>query len=185
MIRVNLFSRMFDTKTGESSRIFVDSKEFPKPKSYEEFVSKIAKAFNLKKKDINLLAFITDEDEMLIQDQEDLEDIQDETLEYRIILEEGASPIKSSKNATKEKSPSRIEEEKEEPNKGLDEVDNKPDDISEGDNGEDGIDIKLDINLDIPDKELENIINSQIKEIFIIDFFNLVTFLIYIISTVN
>ena len=43
MIRVNLFSKKFDTKLGESSRISIDSKEFPKPKSYEEFVSKTQK----------------------------------------------------------------------------------------------------------------------------------------------
>ena len=170
MIRVNLFSKKFDTKLGESSRISIDSKEFPKPKSYEEFVSKIAKTFNLKKKDIILNAFTTDEDEMLIQDQQDLEDNQDETVEYRIILEEGASQIKTTKNVPEESKPSRAKEEKEEPNKDGDEEDNKPDDKSEEDNGEeDGIDIKLDINLDIPDKELESIINSQIKEIPPID----------------
>ena len=160
MIRVNLFSKKFEAKAGESTRISIDSKEFPKPKSFEDFISKLAKTFNLKKKDIILNAFTTDEDEIIIQDQQDLEDNQDETVEYRIILEDGASPIKTSKKAPEEDKPTE-----EKPN----EDDNKPDDQSEGDSGEDGIDIKLDINLDIQDKELENIINSQIKEIPPID----------------
>ena len=165
MIRVNLFSKKFDAKAGESTRISIDSKEFPKPKSFEDFISKLAKTFNLKKKDIILNAFTTDEDEIIIQDQQDLEDNQDETVEYRIILEDGASPIKTSKKVPEEDKPSIIQGTEEKPN----EDDNKPDDQSEGDSGEDGIDIKLDINLDIQDKELENIINSQIKEIPPID----------------
>jgi hypothetical protein len=95
MIKVSLYQKKFDNKTSESTRTLLDLKDFSKPKSYEEFVTILYKAFKLKKKDIILNAFITDEDEILIQDQQDLEDNKKETVEYRIILEKMNLPLQN------------------------------------------------------------------------------------------
>ena len=95
MIKVSLYQKKFDNKTSESTRTLIDSKDFSKPKSYEEFISSLSKAFKLKKKDIILNAYTTDEDENLIQDQQDLEDNEEETVEYRIILEKMNLPLQN------------------------------------------------------------------------------------------
>ena len=171
MIRVNLFLKKFDNQTNESTRISLDSKEFPKPNSYEDFISKISKVFNIKKKDIILNAFTTDEDEILIQDQQDLDDNKEETVEYIIILEKEESLLRK---------PTKIEAEKKEPigNEGEEkgpikndegEEDNKLDESSDEEEGGEDIKIKLELNLDIPDKEIENIINKEVKDIPPID----------------
>ena len=172
MIKVSLYQKKFDNKTNESTRTLLDSKEFSKPKSYEEFISSLSKAFKLKKKDIILNAYTTDEDENLIQDQQDLEENEEETVEYRIILEKDESPSSEPRKKIIQEDDQPSQTTKIEKNKKIEEPNN--DDGTEGGNDDgddegDGLDIKLDVNLDISDKELEDIITSQIKQIPEID----------------
>ena len=90
MVKVSLILKTFDKKSNESKKEIIDSKEFPKPKKYEQFISDIIKSFKIKnKKDITLMVYTTDEDENPIHDQQDLDDY--EALEYRVILEKDES----------------------------------------------------------------------------------------------
>ena len=170
-MRVNLFLKKFDNQRNESTRISLDTKEFPKPNSYEDFISKIEKVFNLKKKDIILSAFTTDEDENLIQDQQDLDDNKEDTVEYRIILEKEESLLrKPTKIETEKKESIENEGEEKEPiKKDEDKEDNNLDESSDEEEGGEDIKIKLELNLDIPDKEIENIINKEVADIPPID----------------
>ena len=88
MIKVTYSSLKFDKKINESTIISIDSKELPNPQSYEEFISSIIEAFNLKQKGILLKAITKEDDDILIQDQQDLEDIKDETREYLFFLKD-------------------------------------------------------------------------------------------------
>ena len=172
MIKVSLFLKKFDKKASESTRVSIDSKEFPKPNSYEEFISKIAKAFNIKKRDIILNAITNDEEEYLIKDQQALEDYKDETIEYQVILENKESLSREPSKTIEENKEAKEYKDKKEGQKQDDSGDemNKGNDKSkEEDDGEDELKIKINVNLDISDKEIENIISSQIKDIPPID----------------
>lgn len=173
MVKVILYQKKYDDKKGESIKTELDSKEFPEPKSYEEFISDLAKAFKIKKKEIIIYAFTNDEDEIVIQDQQDLDDNKDETQEYYIILEkEESSTQKPPKNIIQEEESSSTKkiDKKVDIIKKNEELEHQKEESEDGGDIEgNGIEIKLDVNLDISDKELENMINSQIKEIPEID----------------
>ena len=190
MIKVELFQKKYN-KDGESERKSLKSEQFSKPKSYKDFISKIISTFKVKKNDISVLAFTKDEDEFPINSQEDLDDYKDETEEYKIIIEKDESssskpePKKIKKAKEEKEDDDEDKEEKEEKeekedkekekkkikkdkdDKGDESKDSQKDD--EPKNEEDGelddIEIKIDVNLDITDKEMENIIDSQIKPI--------------------
>ena len=164
-----------------------DSKDFPKPKKYEEFISNIIKSFNIKKKkDINLMVFTTDGDEIPIQDQEDLESYKDDAAEYRVIIEKkeseksppGDNPKvkkkredsdndddEDNKSIKDEDKPKKIKEDKGEDGKKEEESDSE----IEGDEDKDEINIKINVNLEMTDKEIENLIEGQIKDVPEID----------------
>ena len=184
---------------GDSKKETVDSKEFPKPKKYEDFISNIAKSFKIKKKkEINLMVFTTDGDEIPIQDQEDLESYNNEASEYRVIIEKNESEkpqpsisSSGSKAQIKKKKEDSVndDEEDDDDNKSQkdedetkkfkkgknQEVPNKnvkkedSNSENEGDEDDDEIDIKLNINLELSEKEIENLIEGQIKNIPEID----------------
>ena len=182
MIKVELFQKKYN-KDGESERKSLKSEQFPKPKSYKDFISKIISTFKVKKNDISILAYTKDEDENPINNQEDLDDYKDETEEYKIIIEkdESSSSKPEPKRIEKVKEEKEDDDEEEKEEKGDKEKEKKKikkdkDDESkesqkddEPKNEEDGelddIEIKIDVNLDITDKEMENIIDSQIKPI--------------------
>jgi hypothetical protein len=160
-----------------------DSKEFPKPKKYEEFISNIIKSFNIKKKkDINLMVFTTDGDEIPINDQEDLEYYKNDVAEYRVIVEKKEpepSPISGGNSKVKKKkedSDNGDDDEDNKSNKDEDEPKKKEDgkneesgSENEGDEDKDDINIKLNVNLEMTDKEIENLIEGQIKDVPEID----------------
>ena len=154
---------------GESNKETKDSKEFPKPKKYEEFISNIAKSFNIKKKnEINLMVFTTDGDEIPIHDQEDLESYCDEASEYRAIVEKKESETSSGGQL-------KVKEKKEDSDNGDDDEDNKsykdedePKKKEDGKNEESGskkkgdedkddINIKIKENLKMTEKKIENL----------------------------
>ena len=181
MIKVQLFKKVY-IKSDETERKLISSKDFPKPKSYDDFISSINQAFKLNGNEISLLAFTNEEDENPINDQDDLDDNKEDTQEYRIIIEKGGSspskpePKKSKKE--KEEKEEKDDEEKEDDNEKKKDDDKKKqnEDKSEesqeekgsenGGNEEDyPIEIKIDVNLDISEKEMEKIIDSQIKPV--------------------
>ena len=160
---------------GESNKETKDSKEFPKPKKYEEFISNIAKSFNIKnKKEINLMVFTTDGDEIPIHDQEDLESYCDEASEYRAIVEKKESEKSSGgqlkvKEKKEDSDDDDNDDNKKEEKKPKKEDEKKKEESDLENDGDEEINIKLNVNLEIPDKELENLIEGQIKDIPDID----------------
>ena len=175
MVKVSLILKTFDKKSNESKKETIDSKEFPKPKKYEQFISDIIKSFKIKnKKDITLMVYTIDEDENPIHDQQDLDDY--EALEYRVILEKDESSDKklfipsSSEEKSKDKKSNKNEKSKDkeedkindepESEKEEDEIDEEPDDE---------MNINIKVNMEISDKEIEQFIEGQIKVIPEID----------------
>ena len=149
-----------ETKKDETVRKVKTSKTLKKPENYDTFRNEIAKTFGIKKKKSIILKLInTDGEEIAINDQEDLESFLDEMKEFQFYLEESEandSPIIKKKPSKEEsKSKNKVDEEEEQP---------KKDDEDKGDDGEDGGDDD-DLNLEITDKEIESIIESQFKPI--------------------
>ena len=146
MVKVQLFIKKYNRGEDNYKREYLDSKEFPQPQSHDDFISDILKAFNIKKNDLILLAYTKDEDEIPINCQKDLDAFKDKTVEYRITEITESSPFKTE--------PTKFEniKEKEEEEKEDD------DEESEDDGKLDDIDIKIDANLIISDKEMENMI---------------------------
>ena len=144
-------------KTNE--REVKEAKDLPNPNEFEDFKNKIAKIFQIKnKKRISLISITQDEDEYPINSQEDLKEYKDDIKKFEFYIED--EDIGSS-DKKKEESHSFDEEKKDEKSEG-----EKEDQKSEEeDEGNQDFKIKLDVNLDITDKEMENIIDSQIKEV--------------------
>ena len=155
MVKVQLFIKKYNRAEDYYKKEYLDSKEFPQPQSHDDFISDILKAFNIKKNEKwpNIIGYTKDEDEIPINCQKDLDAFKDKTVEYRITEITESSPFKTE--------PTKFEniKEKEEEEKEDD------DEESEDDGKLDDIDIKIDANLIISDKEMENIIDSQIKPI--------------------
>ena len=158
-VRVNLMTKTIDKKSEEAKREIKTHKDLDKPKSYDDFIKNIAKSFKIKnKKSITLILKTIDDDEIGINDQEDLDDNIGELKEFNVFLEEGEQGPVEIETEDPPKKQITIKEKK-----GGDKVDESDDDNSEKDKTLD--DLKIDVNLDISDKEIENIIDSQFKPI--------------------
>ena len=171
MIKVELFEKIY-IKQDESERKPIKSKVFSKQKKYDDFISEIIKTFNIKKEDINLLAYTKDEDEFPINNQEDLDYYKDEIVEFRIIIEKDESSSSKPEHKKNKKLKEDDEEESEdkekadkekedeekenkEKNKKKDKVEvYQKDDETKNEEVEEleDIEIKIDINLYITDK---------------------------------
>ena len=158
-VRVNLMTKTIDKKSDEAKREIKTHKDLDKPKSYDDFIKNIAKSFKIKnKKSITLILKTIDDDEIGINDQEDLDDNIGELKEFNVFLEEGEQGPVEIETEDPPKKQITIKEKK-----GGDKADESDDDNSEKDKTLD--DLKIDVNLDISDKEIENIIDSQFKPI--------------------
>ena len=158
-VRVNLMTKTIDKKSEEAKREIKTHKDLDKPKSYDDFIKNIAKSFKIKnKKSITLILKTIDDDEIGINDQEDLDDNIGELKEFNVFLEEGEQGPAEIETEDPPKKQITIKEKK-----GGDKADESDDDNSEKDKTLD--DLKIDVNLDISDKEIENIIDSQFKPI--------------------
>ena len=113
---------------GEYERKIKDTTKFNKPKSYKDYISKIANHFRIPEKTIELICLNNEGDERGINNDEDLNNNLGEAKEFHVY-----------KNETK-----------------VDPI--EPTDIE--------------INIDIKDKDIEDIIDSQIKKIEIDDKLN-------------
>ena len=152
-------TKTIDKKSEEAKREIKTHKDLDKPKSYDDFIKNIAKSFKIKnKKSITLILKTTDDDEIGINDQEDLDDNIGELKEFNVFLEEGEQGPVEIETKDPPKKQITIKEKK-----GGDKADESEDDNSEKDKTLD--DLKIDVNLDISDKEIENIIDSQFKPI--------------------
>ena len=141
------------TEGDEVKRFAIKTTEFPKPKSYNDFITEIANYFLIRrKKDIILKCITNDGDEVEINNQEDLDDNIDDIKEFQVLSESGyEEPTKS----------------KEKPSINTENDPSKKDNESTGGDDDDEYKINLNVNIDIKDEEIEKIINSQIKEISI------------------
>ena len=152
-------TKTIDKKSEEAKREIKTYKDLDKPKSYDDFIKNIAKSFKIKnKKSITLILKTIDDDEIGINDQEDLDDNIGELKEFNVFLEEGEQGPVEIETEDPPKKQITIKEKK-----GGDKADESDDDNSEKDKTLD--DLKIDVNLDISDKEIENIIDSQFKPI--------------------
>jgi len=152
-------TKTIDKKSEEAKREIKTHKDLDKPKSYDDFIKNIAKSFKIKnKKSITLILKTIDDDEIGINDQEDLDDNIGELKEFNVFLEEGEQGPVEIETEDPPKKQITIKEKK-----GGDKDDESDDDNSEKDKTLD--DLKIDVNLDISDKEIENIIDSQFKPI--------------------
>jgi len=149
-------TKTLDKKTQEAKREIKVSKDLDKPKSYDDFIKNIAKSFNIKnKKSINLILITTDDEDFGINTQEDLDDNIGELKEFNVFLEEGEQPpIIEMEDPPKKQTPIKIIE-------GGDKSDGSGNKGSDDEHDS----LKIDVNLDIPDKEIENIIDSQFNPI--------------------
>ena len=149
-------TKTLDKKTQEAKREIKVSKDLDKPKSYDDFIKNIAKSFNIKnKKSINLILITTDDEDFGINTQEDLDDNIEELKEFNVFLEEGEQPpIIEMEDPPKKQTPIKIIE-------GGDKSDGSGNKGSDDEHDS----LKIDVKLDIPDKEIENIIDSQFNPI--------------------
>ena len=149
-------TKTLDKKTQETKREIKVSKDLDKPTSYDDFIKNIAKSFNIKnKKSINLILITTDDEDFGINTQEDLDDNIGELKEFNVFLEEGEQPpIIEMEDPPKKQTPIKIIE-------GGDKSDGSGNKGSDDEHDS----LKIDVNLDIPDKEIENIIDSQFNPI--------------------
>ena len=165
MVKVKLILKTLDKNYNESKKEIIDSKEFPKGKKYEQFISDITKSFKIKnKKDITLMVFTTDGDENPIYDQEDFDNF--EALEYRVIIEKDEIPsFPDNKPKVGKKNKKNDESKNKEENKknNINENDSEKEEDEINEDHDDEININLKINMEISEKELEKFIDEQIK----------------------
>ena len=160
MIPVKFYEKIKKGPKGENiERKLKETKKFDKPESYNNFISKIANHFKIPKKNIELICLTNDGDENGINGDEDLKENLDEVKEFYVFsgIEEKPNPP-SGENSNSRKNES-IE-------------DDQKDEDEQKDEDDDEYKIKIDINIDIKDNEIEDIINEQIKDIKIDDDIN-------------
>ena len=163
MLPVKFIEKIQKGPKGENiERKLKETKKFDKPESYNNFISKIANHFKIPKKNIELICLTNDGDEIGINNDEDLNENLDEIKEFHVFSESGIENFIEEK-PKKDNPPS-------EENSNCKKNESKEDDQKDEDNNE--YKIKIDINIDIKDNEIEDIIKKQIKDIKIDDNLN-------------
>ena len=162
MLPVKFIEKIQKGPKGENiERKLKETKKFDKPESYNNFISKIANHFKIPEKNIELICLTNDGDEIGINNDEDLNENLDEVKEFHVFSESGIENFIEEKpkkdNPSEENSNSKKNDPKEDEQKDEDDNEYK---------------IKIDINIDIKDNEIEDIINEQIKNIKIDDNLN-------------
>ena len=154
MIEVKLIEKIKKGPKDENfERKLKDTKKFDKPESYNNFISIISNHFKIPQKSIELICLTNDGDEIGINNDEDLNENLGEAKEFNVYSESGNEEKPSKDNPSSEKNNSSKKN------------GSKDDDQKD----EDEYKIKLDLNIDIKDNEIEEIINKQIKDIKIDD----------------
>ena len=140
MIQVTYIEKIPKGPKGENiERKVKETKKFDKPESYNDFISKIANHFKISKKNIELICLNFDGDEIGINNDDDLNENLDEAKEFYVFsgYEFEEKPKKEKENEDEDK-----------------------DEDKDKDEDEDD-----EYKIDIKDEEIEEIINSQIKEV--------------------
>jgi len=159
MLPVKFIEKIQKGPKGENiERKLKDTKKFDKPESYNSFISKIANHFKIPKQNIELICLTNDEDEIGINNDEDLNENLDEVKEFHVFSESGIEEKPKKDNPPSEENSNSIKNESKED--------------GQKDEDDDEYKIKIDINIDIKDNEIEDIINKQIKDIKIDDDIN-------------
>ena len=149
--------KIIDKKTSEIERKVQQIKNIKIEKSYKDYINSISKSFGINYEKICLIWVRYDNDEFAINNQEDFEENIEDIKEFKIYLEENEiiETLKKSSNVLHKPKDDKKEKDKQSAHshnlKGNDEYD-----VFQ-------MDIKIDS--DLSDKEIENVINSQIKPI--------------------
>ena len=169
MINVKKIKQTYD-KNGDSHREELETKEIKKPNNYAQFIKEISKSFKLSKKNFVFKIISNDDDENVINNQEDLEYFNEDAKEYMILLDEN-EPESSESKKSKKVSPPKEEDNSDKVDKKeeKEEVDNKEDNDKQNKDDEEDVDgddlnkIEINVDLEITDKEIEDIFDSQFK----------------------
>jgi hypothetical protein len=139
MITVNMMNKIIAQNSKQVKREIKLTQVLTNPENYNNFISLIAKTFNIKNKNqISLIAVTKDNDEIQINNQSDLEESKNDTNYYDFYLEE------------KEKNNKDIHNELKQFQSDDESLDNE-------------FNLDLDINIDISDKDIINIYDRKIK----------------------
>ena len=154
MIQVKRMVKTTDEKTSETVRKVQELKKIKREKSYKDYINSISKSFGINYKKISLIGVTDDNDEFAINNQEDLDENIEDIKEFIIYLEDNEIndlSKKSSKILDEQKGPKEEKDEHSVHSQNLE------------DNDEDDLKIDIKVDLDMSDKEIENILNSQKK----------------------
>ena len=154
MIQVKRMVKTTDKKTSETVRKVQELKKIKREKSYKDYINSISKSFGINYKKIALIGVTDDDDEFAINNQEDLDENIEDIKEFIIYLEDNEINDLSKKS-------SEVLDEQKGPKEEKDEHSVHSQNLEDNDEDDFKIDIKVD--LDMSDKEIENILNSQIK----------------------
>ena len=161
MFQVSYIEKIPKGPKGENvERRVRDTTRLDKPESYKDFINKIAERFKIPKKNIELICLNNDGDDFGINNDVDLQDNIDEAREFHVFFGSGAEEKPKKENPPSEELNSSKK------------IELKKDEQKEEDDDDDEYKIKIDVDIDIKDNEIEDIINSQIKEIKIDDNLN-------------